>query len=364
VTSIEPRVLDFIREPGGELEFNQLALDVFAHQYEHVAVYRRFCERRGVSPGRVDRWEDVPALPADAFKHGLDTPTGPYVFLSSGTTAGPERRSRHAVESLAAYEASALSHFRTMVLADEPGPLATLVLGPTVSSHPHSSLGQMFTWCVEHFASDTTLVAFDTGGRANISAAVDWLAERSLGSAPVLILAVTSALTAVLEALRDRHGPCRLPADSRIVDTGGRKGIPHVLSPKGVLKAAWRWLHVPAYLCVNEYGMTEMFSQFYDDALESRASGRLSPRAKVGPPWARTRVVDPAALEPVSSGTVGLLRHFDLANWESVSAIQTLDLGCEVGIGFELRGRAAGAESRGCSALVTEIVDACMGSRS
>ena len=92
------------------------------------------------------------------------------------------------------------------------------------------------------------------------------------------------------EALRDRHGPCRLPADSRIVDTGGRKGTAHALSPNGVLKAAWRWLHVPAYLCVNEYGMTEMFSQFYDDALESRASGRLSPRAVIPPGSAIARI--------------------------------------------------------------------------
>jgi hypothetical protein len=358
VTNIESRVLEFIREPGGEAEFNELALAVFEYQYGRIPVYRRFCARRGSEPSRIKQWENVPALPADAFKHGLDARERAHIFLSSGTTAGPERRSCHAVESLAAYEASALSHFRAMALADEPGPLATLVLGPTASSHLHSSLGRMFTWCIEHFASENHLIAFDHEGRADVPAAVDWLAERSRGTAPVLILAVTSALTAVLEALRDRHGPFRLPADSRIVDTGGRKGTAHVLSPRGLLKGAWRWLHVPAYLCVNEYGMTEMFSQFYDDALESRAAGRLSPRAKVGPPWVRTRVVDPATLEPVPPGTVGLLRHFDLANWESVSALQTLDLGREIGMGFELCGRASGAEARGCSALVTEIVDA------
>jgi len=357
VTNLESRVLEFIREPGGEPEFNDIALAVFAHQYERVAVYRRFCERRGIEPGRVGRWEDVPALPAEAFKHGLEVEDQPHVFLSSGTTGGPQRRSRHAAESLAAYEASSLGHFRAMVLADEPGPLSTLVLGPTAESHPHSSLGRMFSWCIERVSSGDRLVAFDAEGRADVAAATAWLGEKSRGTAPVLILAVTSALTALFEALRDRHGPCRLPADSRIVDTGGRKGAAHVLSPNGVLKAAWRWLHVPAYLCVNEYGMTEMFSQFYDDALESRAAGRLSPRAKVGPAWARTRIVDPATLEPVARGDVGLLRHFDLANWESVSALQTLDLGREVGAGFELRGRAAGAEARGCSALVTEILD-------
>jgi hypothetical protein len=357
VTNIESRVLDFIREPGSDAEFDELARAVFAHQYEHVPVYRRFCERRGVDPGRATRWDDVPALPADAFKHELDAADRPHVFLSSGTTAGLAERSRHAVTSLAAYNASALAHFRAMVLADEPGPLATLVLGPTAASHPHSSLGCMFSWCLDRVASDDRLIVFDADGGTDIATAAAWLGEKSRASAPVLILAVTSALTAVFEALRDRYGPCRLPADSRIVDTGGRKGTAHALSPNGVLKAAWRWLHVPAYLCVNEYGMTEMFSQFYDDALESRAAGRLSSRAKVGPPWVRTRIVDPATMEPVARGSVGLLRHFDLANWESVSALQTLDLACEHGIGFELRGRAAGAEARGCSALVREIID-------
>jgi phenylacetate-coenzyme A ligase PaaK-like adenylate-forming protein len=165
VTNIESRVLDFIGQPGGETEFNDLALAVFAYQYEHVPVYRRFCERRGAEPGCVARWEDVPALPADAFKHGLDAAERRHVFLSSGTAAGPEQRSRHTVESLAAYEASALTQFRAMVLADEPGPLATLVLGPTAVSHSNSSLGACSAGA-STFAQPRLLVAFDADGRA------------------------------------------------------------------------------------------------------------------------------------------------------------------------------------------------------
>jgi hypothetical protein len=355
--SIEASVLSFIDAPGDETAFDTLACEVFAYQYERSPMYRRFCDARAVRPGSPQGWLEIPALPAEAFKYDLCRVEHPTrVFSSSGTTLGPERRSSHALGSLDSYRASAMRWFDTMVLADSPGPMSVLVVGPTAASHPTSSLGQMFSWIVEQCSSGLTLVAFDANGRVDLAGALAWLEERARGHAPVLILSVSSTLTALLDALRAGGRGLRLPADSRVVDTGGRKGSARVMSAAGILKACWRWLHVPSYLCVNEYGMTEMLSQFYDDALESRVTGRLSKRSKVGPPWVRTRIVDPVTLEPVAAGESGLLRHFDLANWESVSALQTLDVGRAVGRGFELEGRAAGAEARGCSALVTEIV--------
>ena len=103
--SIESRVISFIRAPGDEAAFATLALDVFAFQYEQVPMYRAFCEARGARPGRLASWDAIPALPADAFKHGLCTVERPVrEFLSSGTTGGAEHRSRHALGSLAMIE--------------------------------------------------------------------------------------------------------------------------------------------------------------------------------------------------------------------------------------------------------------------
>jgi hypothetical protein len=51
----------------------------------------------------------------------------------------------------------------------------------------------------------------------------------------------------------------------------------------------------------------------------------------------------------VSDGETGLIRVFDLANVYSVMAIQTEDVGTRRGDGFDLAGRAASAEMRGCS---------------
>ena len=101
--------------------------------------------------------------------------------------------------------------------------------------------------------------------------------------------------------------------------------------------------------------MTEMLSQFYDDALASRFDGRFVPRSKLGPAWVRTTIVDPDTLQPVTGSGTGILRHLDLAGWDSVACLQTLDLGRARGRGFELLGRAAGAEARGCSQLLEEI---------
>jgi hypothetical protein len=356
--TLEERVLEFIAAPGGDAAFNELARATFARQFDTVPLYRAYCVRRGVDPLDIRDWRDIPALPADAFKQPLEPERErPHVFLSSGTTGGAVRRSRHAISTLTTYQSSALTHFRASVLPDGAGPFAVAVLGPTAETHSHSSLGRMFSWCAEVTAEAGSVPfhGLDAGGSLDVRATVAWLEERAHERAPVLILAVSSALTALLEGLRDRKLALRLPAESRIVDTGGRKGGARVLSAAGILKAAWSRLHIPAYLCTNEYGMTEMLSQFYDDALLSRFSGRLSPRAKVGPAWVRTMVVDPATLEPVADGETGLLKHMDLANWESVSMLQTLDLGRRVGRGFELRGRAEGAETRGCSALLAEI---------
>ena len=71
-------------------------------------------------------------------------------------------------------------------------------------------------------------------------------------------------------------------------------------------------------------------------------------------------IVDPLTFEPIETPeTEGLIRWYDLANTESVVAVQTSDLGVLVeGGGFRLLGRAPQAELRGCSLTIEEIVTA------
>ena len=360
---MQDRVESFIRDADArcDQDFEELALQVFADQYDRHPSYQRLCRARGGAPDRVQRWQDIPAAPADIFKEPAFTQVHSSVnpddrmFRSSGTTRGPDHRSLHAVGlSLSTYHLAAMAHFDRMVCADRPGPLRTLILGPTQTSHPQSSLGQMFSWCGKDFGDGPAATSMDAEGVFDLDHAVRWLIDSAADTGPVLILAISSALTSLFQTLRTRSLRLRLPADSRVVDTGGNKGV-RAFSAAGLRKAAWTFLHVPSYNCVNEYGMTELFSQFYDDALMSRHDGSLLPRSKVGPGWTRTIVVDPTTLTEVPCGESGLLCHLDLANWESIVAVQTSDIGRRTGRGFELLGRAPQAQQRGCSALLASM---------
>ena len=79
----------------------------------------------------------------------------------------------------------------------------------------------------------------------------------------------------------------------------------------------------------------------------------LNPQSSISrfPPWSRALVLSPETGREVADGETGLLRIFDLANVRSVMAIQTEDLAVRRGDAFELIGRAAQAEPRGCSLM-------------
>jgi hypothetical protein len=72
------------------------------------------------------------------------------------------------------------------------------------------------------------------------------------------------------------------------------------------------------------------------------------------PPWCRVQIISPETGCEAGEGETGLIRVFDLANVYSVMAIQTEDLGIRRSDGFELIGRAALAEPRGCSLMAAE----------
>jgi hypothetical protein len=154
--------------------------------------------------------------------------------------------------------------------------------------------------------------------------------------------------------LRAQSLTFQLPAGSRITDTGGFKGVQRGITSTELRDQYTACLGVPPDRAVNEYGMTEMLSQFYDAQLRNPALMSI----KQGPPWVRSAVVHPETLEPLPHGETGLLRHFDLANLFSVSALQTEDLARASAAGVELLGRAAGATPRGCSIAMDMFLSA------
>jgi len=133
------------------------------------------------------------------------------------------------------------------------------------------------------------------------------------------------------------------------MDTGGAKGTRVDLRRDHIAAAFHRVLGIPRTHLVNEYGMAELGSQFYQDTLLSTEERRATRPGFTIPPWVRTRVLDPETMREVPDGKPGLLVHYDLANLDVPLAIQTEDLGARIGGRLLLEGRLPDAEHRGCS---------------
>ena len=333
--------------------FERLAHAIFAHQFEHNAPLSAYWRRRGATPDTVVHWTEIPAVPTAAFKEvdliAGDAAAARLEFRTSGTTAGAERRGRHLVLDPTLYEEALLAAFRAWVLPDG-ATLRTVSLMPSARELPHSSLAYMIDAVMRRAAAGQHVAT--VAGGLDVQALERTLRDAERQGEPLCLLGTSLAFVHWLDHARSNGLRFRLPAGSRLMDTGGFKGSGREVAASDLRAAYGTALGIAEPACINEYGMTEMLSQFYDATLR-----RDGPRRKVPPPWVRTRIVDPDTLRPVSSGP-GLLQHFDLANLDSVMAVQTEDLGIAVEDGFEVLGRAAGAPPRGCSIAMDLLLSA------
>lgn len=345
-----------VDESLSDAAFGAFALRVFVYQYAGCASYRALCDRRGVTPETVERWQDVPLVPATAFKHldFLSSDRSPEaIFRTSGTTSGRELRGRHLVPSLDLYRASLRPNFRAHLLPEgEALPLLSLV--PPPSAAPESSLSTMVGDVADTMTNGVWWLAEpDTGvDTAGFLAAAEEVASRG---APVLLTATAFALVHLLDAMTEAGRIVRFPEGTRLMETGGFKGRAKEVAREALYASVEERLGVPAGRIVNEYGMTELLSQLYEPVLRE---GPATPRRHVAPPWLKVRALDPATLEPLGEGEVGVLAFFDLANVGSVSHILTQDFGSVAADGVRLQGRAPGAEPRGCSMAMEEVLAA------
>jgi hypothetical protein len=361
--ALRKRLLEVIRRgvaaPLPEDEFDELALALFRHQFDCNPPFRAYCSARGASPRTVGRWSDIPAVPADAFKAATllcgDPREAEVTFRTSGTTAGEGRRGTHMMLDSMLYRAALRASFQFHLLPDHARiPIFSMV--PPARDVPDSSLSFMISDVQATFGEPDS--AFFVEAQAvRTEALVQALRGAENRDEPVLIVGTSFAFVHLLDVLATARLSLRLPQGSRVMDTGGFKGRAREVSRKELYESIADRLGIPDSFVVNEYGMTEMSSQLYDSVAGqgvSSGEGRLHR----GPPWVRTVAVDPETLELLPAGELGVLRHLDLANMDSVVALQTADLGVATPAGIQLQGRASGAEARGCSLAMEELLEA------
>lgn len=353
-------VLRWMRETPDERDderFLRLALSLFAHQFAHCEPYRRFCEGRGRTPDTIRSWTEIPAVPAGAFKE-LRLASFPeertrHVFRTSGTAT--DRRGELHLESLEAYEASLVPSFERGLLPDLPGGLAIrmLSLAPSPLETPDSSLSHMLG-VMNQRRGDSESRFLIENGEIQERETQNALEAAAKGAPPILLCGTAFAFVHLLDSMAASGQHLVLPTNARIMETGGFKGRARTMDREALYAWITDRLGVPTERIVNQYGMTELASQFYDTILSRPGE----PRRKRVPPWVRVRMVDPESGNEVEHGEVGVIRIFDLANIGSILAIQTADLGMTREDGFEVLGRAHGAEARGCSIAADEMLSA------
>ena len=327
--------------------FAATALELFEHQFAHCKPYARFCAQRGRTPSDVEDWREIPAVPTGAFKElalrGFAPEAGVKTFRTSGTST--ERRGELHLDTLALYEASLMPTIRRLLFPDLAAGARTAirVLAPSADEAPDSSLSHMLS-CVVRSLGDASS-GFDVrGGSLRSGLLLDALARASVRGQPVSLCGTAFAFVHLVDELAAGSQRFDLPAGSRVMETGGLKGRSRELDRDTLYALIAEHLGIEPARVVNQYGMTELASQFYDSILVDPSG----PRRKLGPPWARVRIVDPETGADARDGAVGMIVVHDLANTGSIAAIESADLGFRLADGFEVIGRAPYAEARGC----------------
>ena len=327
--------------------FSALALRSFRLQCEAIPEYGAYARHLGRGPDQVRDWRDITPVPASAFQsHDLSAapPGSGLTFETSGTTISLPGRIR--ISSTRLYETSLLRNFTRHLLPDGPR-LPALIFGPKRLEAPRSSLWFMAEHVVAERCAGASWVVLAGEPRWDRA---DTVLQRSVEEGRPLLLLGTTLLFQAYFARCDVKGiRFALPPGSRAMDTGGAKGAVVEIKREDVLASFERVLGLPATHLVNEYGMAEMGSQFYEDSLLPARERRESMPGFAIPPWVRTRALDPETMRECPEGESGVLVHYDLANLEIPLAIQTADVGAVTRGRLLLEGRFPEAERRGCS---------------
>jgi hypothetical protein len=357
--ALKQDVIDFIKHPtSSDKEFNELAKKVFRFQYENNRTFRKFCRKRRVSPRTVNHFTEIPPVPIDAFKlstlscHPVEEAEA--LFMTSGTT-NPEKRGKNYHRDLETYDISMKTFFKSSIIPDFEK-MNMFVLFPTEEVMPNSSLAHYLHIAKETFGTDDSLYAFSKD-EFQVEKLIEALRAAEKNEEPILLIGATFSFIHFLDECSARGINFILPAKSRLMDTGGAKGRSREMSPSEFKQEMSNLFSLPLEMCLNMYGMTELSSQMYDGNFLHKEIDPLHP-IKQAPHWVRTIVIDIEQMEEKPIGEKGIIVHYDLANLNSVMGILTEDMGIKTEDGFNLLGRAEGAEAKGCSLAVEQFLAA------
>jgi phenylacetate-coenzyme A ligase PaaK-like adenylate-forming protein len=314
-----------------DTSFTDIALDVFHFQAANNELYRDYIDRLKVSVSDIKSLNEIPFLPISFFKtHKVIT--GGWIpeakFTSSGTTN--TTTSSHYLRDLQFYLKNAQACFEHFF-----GSLTDyhfLALLPSYLERKDSSLVAM----MDHFirSSNSPHSAFYLHDYRGLTSKLHALKN---DSRKTILWGVTFALLDLAEQYPQDLSHCM------IFETGGMKGKRREMTRNELQDTVNARLNVKSLF--SEYGMTELLSQGYSKGVNL---GFLCP------PWMRVLCRD--ITDPLEKGLLsqsGGINVIDLANWNTISFIETEDLGKAYTDGsFEVLGRLDNSDLRGCNLMI------------
>jgi hypothetical protein len=312
-----------------EKTFLDIALQLFRFQAKNNAVYQAYLQLLGITADKIRTLEEIPFLPIGFFKTQT-IKTGSWesaaIFTSSGTTGATT--SQHHVQNPGFYLRHSAKCFEYFFgnLSD----YHFLALLPSYLDRKNSSLVAMIDYFIRESRSTASGFYLD-----NLNGLLEDLKKLQGKPRKLILWGVSFALLDLAEKHPDL-------AHCMVVETGGMKGRRREMTRSELHAALKKGLNVSGIF--SEYGMTELFSQAYSDGKERFSC----------PPWLKVvgRDLSDPFLKGLQNETAGI-NVIDLANYHSISFIETEDLGKIYADGtFEIMGRMDNSDVRGCNLMV------------
>src|SRR5690625_3013160 len=152
------------------------------------------------------------------------------------------------------------------------------ILFPKREEMPNSSLAHYLALAVEHFGTEERRYVVTNEGIRTNSLIAELEAVEESGE-PYALLGASYSFVHLFEELERLGKSFKLPAGSKLFDTGGFKNQSQSLDLEEFYSRMHHVFGVERKDCINMYGMTELSTQFYD------AGNDKLPSVKFGPHW-------------------------------------------------------------------------------
>ena len=317
--------IDDILNISSDVQFEKIALELFAFQVKSCEPYRRYVEYIGVDPTSVDSLDKIPFMPISAFKnHVLYCGESEAEIVFSSSNTGGTEPSKHYMAQLDIYEKCFSRAFEQFY--GDIGAINIYGLLPNYLQREGSSLVYM----VDHLIKKSR-----GGGGFFLNDYERLISELSEDKGAKILLGVSYALWDIAEQYAPKL------ENTTVMETGGMKGNREEIPKEQLHKILTTAFGVDKI--DSEYGMAELTSQAY-----SLGDGIFN-----APKWLKffvRDINDPFDIKKYGRGGINII---DLANIFSCAFIQTQDMG-EIYIdnSFKIFGRIDHSEIRGCNLLV------------